>query len=483
MRIQNQETLVSHGNRLGRQALVKILEAGLQGADPYQNTKRLLSLRGDKLTVGGKEFEPQGTPRSGDAVYDLSQTGNIYVIGAGKGIQRVALALEEVLGDRLTDGHVIDKKGYPVILNRIGVSLGGHPVPDEDCIAGCMKILEIAKRIKKNDVVFTCIGNGVSSLLTLPVPGVTLEDIKRTTYIMQIEHGAATSDLGPIRNHLDMLKGGRISRYISPANAIHILAIDPGSHDLLMHKNSWLHTLPDSSTFRLAIDNLKKWGAWEEVPRSVREFLIRAEPEHETVKAAEFERMPSRIFGVMPGHRQTAKLPPAIKAAEALGFKPVVLAEELMWVEAQTAGIYLSEIARTIERRCQPFEPPCALFTSGEYVVTVGKEKGVGGRNQEFLLSAALRIAGSQKIVIGSVDTDGNDGPSVQFADQTLDLPCLAGGIVDGMTVEEAANAGINIATELKRHNSTPVLLKLNSGIIAEPNISLNDLTVALVMG
>ena len=130
MRIQNQEILVSHGNRLARQALVKILEAGLQGADPYQNAKRLLSLRGDKLTVGGREFEPEGTPRSGDAVYDLSQIGNIYVIGAGKGIQRVALAIEEVLGDRLTDGHVIDKKGYPVILNRIGVSLGGHPVPD-----------------------------------------------------------------------------------------------------------------------------------------------------------------------------------------------------------------------------------------------------------------------------------------------------------------------------------------------------------------
>jgi len=117
-------------------------------------------------------------------------------------------------------------------------------------------------------------------------------------------------------------------------------------------------------------------------------------------------------------------------------------------------------------------------------VVTVGKETGIGGRNQEFVLSAAQGIDGSKNIVIGSVDTDGTDGPGIQFAEGLEGIPtCLAGGIVDGGTVEEARNAGINLAEELKKHNTSPTLWKLKSGIVATPNISLIDLTVALVMG
>ncbi|MFC2020452.1 glycerate kinase [Chloroflexota bacterium] len=482
MRIQNRKTLVSHGNTQGRKALLDILEAGLQASDPYHNTRKLIRLDKDELIIGGNEYEPHGTLKPGDIVFNLSQIGNIYVFGAGKGIQRVAKAIEDLLGDRLTGGHVIDKKGYPIILKKIGVTLGGHPVPDEDCVKGCQRILEMTRGLSEQDLVFTCVGNGVSSLLTMPVPDVSLDDVRRTVSIMQIERGAPTSDLTAIRNHIDMVKGGKISRHIHPAKAIHVLALHPGNHHQLMHRNSWLHTLPDCTTFQLAVDNLKKWDAWEAVPTTVREYLEKADPEHETVKAEEFDKMSFRIFGVMPGYNQSAKLPAAIKKAEELGFKPVVLTDDLMWIEASQASIYLSAIARTSERTGYPFKPPCAIFTNGEMVVTVGKEKGIGGRNQEFVLTAATRIAGSENILIASVDTDGTDGPGTQFIKGSENMPCLAGGIVDGYTVAEAEKAGVNIIEALKRHNTTPALLELKSGMVAAPNISLNDLTVALIM-
>lgn len=483
-RIENAESLVSHGNVRGRKAVLEILEAGLQAADPYDNTRQLIRLEGDRLSVGGRDFEPEGAPHRGDAVYDLSQIERIYVFGAGKGTQRVAKAIEDTLGERITGGHVIDKKGHPVILERIGVSLGGHPVPDEDCVSGCERIIEMTEGLTKNDLVFTCVGNGVSSMLTMPVPGISLDDVKKTTYILQIEHGAPTRDLNAVRNHLDMLKGGRISRYIQPARAIHIIAREPGTYDELMYRNFWLHTLPDYTTFELAVENLKKWDAWEEVPSSVREFLTAADPRFETVKAKEFEETPSRIFGVMPGHEQTAKLPAAMKRAEELGFKPVILTDSLWGAEAHQAGTFLAAICRTIERSGQPVEPPCALFTSGEVVVTVGNEEGIGGRNQEYALSAALGISGSKNTVIASVDTDGTDGPGTQFFTGPDGMPhCLAGGIVDGETVAEAREAGISLDEEMKRHNTSPVLWKLENGVMATPSISLVDLTVALVMG
>ncbi len=483
MRIRNAQDISSHGNTDGRAAMVAILEAGLQAADPYHNTRELIRRENGRLIVGGSRFEPDGSPVTGEEVFDLSHIGRILVLGAGKGIQRVARALEDVLGDRLNGGHIIDKKGYPALLERIEVTLGGHPVPDEDCVRGCQRILELTRGLTERDLVFTCIGNGVSALLTLPVPGVSLEDVKATTRIMQIEHGAPTTDLNPVRNHLDMVKGGRISRHIGPARAIHLIAIEPGSYQELMHENYWLHTLPDGTTYEQAIDNLHKWGAWDEVADSVRQFLLRKDPAFDTVKADEFERMNSRIFGLMPGPRQTAKLPAAMRRAEELGYRAYFLGEEVSAIEASHAASYLSEIAKTVERRGQPFEPPCALFTSGEMVVTVGKSGGVGGRNQEFALAAAQRIAGSSRIVIASVDTDGTDGPGMQFAQNEEYVPCLAGGVVDGLTIEEASLAGVDVSDALRRHDTTPALWRTNNGILAEPGISLNDLTVALIMG
>jgi glycerate-2-kinase len=115
-------------------------------------------------------------------------------------------------------------------------------------------------------------------------------------------------------------------------------------------------------------------------------------------------------------------------------------------------------------------------------LVTVGREKGVGGRNQEFALAAAQRIAGSRNIIVGSVDSDGTDGPGTQFAQVYGGIPCLAGGVVDGETMDEARTSGVNVAEELKRHNASAALWKLRSGIAATPNISLNDLTVTLIM-
>jgi len=112
----------------------------------------------------------------------------------------------------------------------------------------------------------------------------------------------------------------------------------------------------------------------------------------------------------------------------------------------------------------------------------VGKEKGMGGRNQEFALAAALKIAGSPGIVVGSVDSDGSDGPGHQFVDGYENVPVLGGGIVDGETAARADRLGVDIREELKKHNASPTLWKLGGGVILTPNLSVNDLSVALVM-
>ncbi|MFC1910571.1 MOFRL family protein, partial [Chloroflexota bacterium] len=164
--------------------------------------------------------------------------------------------------------------------------------------------------------------------------------------------------------------------------------------------------------------------------------------------------------------------------------KALFLAEHMWFVEARQAGIMAGCIAREIEYSGQPVEPPVVLFSGGEMVVSVGEEKGIGGRNQEYALSAAQIISGSKNIIIGSVDTDGTDGPGAQFGEALDGIPsCLAGGVVDGNTVIEAELAGIDIAEELKRHNTSPALWKLGAGVHAVPGISIMDLTAVMVTG
>ncbi len=488
MRILNAEALCSHGNVVGRKHMVEILEAGLRAADPYYNTLQMMRVEKGRLIVGAPDFEPSGMPVSGPEIIDLHKIGRILVFGAGKGVHRVAEAIEDVLGDRLEGGHIVVKHGDEVKLRRIGYTHGAHPAPDEGCALGCQRMLDMARGLTANDLVFTIAGNGVSSLMTVPAPGLTMEDLRQTTYQMQIVRGAFTGDLGPVRNHIDAIKGGRLTRAFQPARAIHLIAVDPNNnagpsttgYQRLVHNNTWLHFFPDCSTYADAIAMLKKYDAWEAVPERVRQHLLRADPAQETVKPAEFEQTRYRIFGVMPD--KIGLVPTAMKKATELGYRPHRLSMFLR-AEAREAGNVIGTIARTIEEYGTPFEPPCALFTSGELIVTVGDAKGIGGRNQEYALGSAEVIARSQNVVVGAVDSDGTDGPGAQFADKDLGIPNLAGGIVDGYTLQEAKAAGIDIRGELQQHNTTPPLWKLNSGVLATHNISVNDLGVALVMG
>ena len=494
MRILNAGSIGSHGNVEGRKQVVEILEAGLQASNPYHNVRKLVRVEGNHLIVGFPLFEPGGSPRSGDEVFDLDKIGSIYVVGAAKGVQHAARAIEDVLGDRLTGGHVIAKHGDQPLLSRIGVTYGAHPVPDEGCARGCRQILKVLEGVKPEDLVFTIVGNGVSALLTLPVDEVSLEDIRRITYDMQIEKGAPTEDLNAVRNHLDQMKGGQISRRLQQVRAVHIVVFDVndfiypqdiprsacyGYHHLI-HRNLWLHSLPDFTTFHDAVAMLKKWDVWDRAPEAVRRYLLNAGPERETVKAAEFERWNHRIFGVMP--KELGVLPMAAARAAELGYTPHVLSRFLQ-AEASQAGYTLADIAKTVEKDGTPFTPPCALLSSGELLVTVGEEHGIGGRNQEFALAAARRIRGSQRIVVGAVDTDGTDGPGGQFwADEGASIPCLGGGLVDGYTAQEAETAGIDLHAALRRHNTSQALWALDCGVHIDQNISLGDLDVILIM-
>jgi glycerate-2-kinase len=284
MRIKNTGKLNGHGNTEGRRVMTELLEAGLEAADPAINAGKLLKREGSMQYIGSEAFEPIGSPPTGVDVYDLkSDIDRIYVFGAGKGIWRAIQAIEDILGEYLTGGHVILKYGDEGSSEKIGITRAAHPVPDENCILGCQRMKDCIGQaeLADRDLVSTGIGNGVSSLMTFPPRGVALEDVKRCTHVIQIERGFSTPELNMVRNQLDLFKGGRITRFLHPAKMVHIMTVDVNvrnaynveGYQALMETNSWLHTLPDMTRPAVAMDFLKNHDLWDSMAASVRDYL------------------------------------------------------------------------------------------------------------------------------------------------------------------------------------------------------------------
>ncbi len=486
MRVKNKETLANHGNVKGRKIVTELLDAGLDALDPYYRIKKLVNIKDNKIILETDGFEMKDDPHKGNVEFNLEDYDRIFVIGAAKGIQRAALGLEEALGDLLTAGEIIGKHGEEIICKKIGVTLAGHPVPDEFCIEGCKKIENIANSLTKRDLVFTIFGSGCGSLFTYPAGDITMEDMSRFTYMMQIEKGVPTSDLNPIRTHIDRFKGGRILRELMPATVVNLVTADPSkmgtpvtrmSYYQMLQTNTFFPTVATGSTYEDCIAILNKWDALDKTPDSIKRHLLSGTKETENMTPEEYETFGARFLGLI--FKDTTVYPAVKEKAAELGFECKMLSE-YQFAEAREAGTVDAQMALTAERLGEPFKAPIVLMSSGENVVTVGKEKGIGGRNQEYCLGAAVAIKGSEKIVIGAVDTDGTDGPGGFKLNGAPE--CLAGAVVDGYTLLEADEKGIDLWQGLKTHGTSEPLWKLGCGVDAESNVSALDLRIILIM-
>lgn len=485
MRIKNITSITSHGNTDGRKIVAQLLDAGLDSIDPYFRVKEFIRIIDNKILINNQGFEMRGDPHSGVLCFDLNDYDRVFVIGAAKGVQRAAVAFEEVLGDVLTGGHVIGKHGEEILCKKIGVTLAGHPVPDQFCVEGCRKIEELLKDVTERDLIFTVFGSGCGSLFTYPAGNITIEDIARFTRVMQIEKGVPTSDLNPIRTHIDRFKGGRITRLLKRATLVHTVTADPSkmntpvlrvSYFDMLKNNTFFPTVATATTYKDCIDIIKKWDAWDETPDSIKEHLLAGTEKNENMTVEEYESYGCRFFGLV--FKDSTVYPSVRNKAKEMGLKCIMLSE-YMEAEASQAGFIDGNMALCCERLGEPFKGPVVLMSSGENIVTVGKECGVGGRNQEYCLAAAMKIEGSKNIVIGAVDTDGTDGPG-GFVYK--DAPnCLCGAVVDGFTMVEANRKGINMQAQLKAHNTSEPLWELGCGISATANVSALDLRIIYI--
>ncbi|MFZ2054138.1 MAG: glycerate kinase [Candidatus Aminicenantales bacterium] len=435
-----------------RDDAISIFQAGLKAVDAANAVRKHARLQNDILTVGDKS-------------YDLGRYDGVYIIGAGKAAAEMARPLEEILGDRLRSGVINVKYGHARPLLRIEVNEAGHPVPDEAGLRGTEKIKETLRRTGDKDLVIFLLSGGGSALLPSPAPGLALDDKQRLTQLL-LESGANIQEINTIRKHISAVKGGQLARLAFPSTLISLILSDVIGDRVDSIASG--PTVPDGTTFSACLRILDKYGVADKTPPAVLDHLrkgARGEVE-ETPKAGDpaFARTQNVIVG-----SNIQALLAAQEKAESLGYNCLILSS---CVEGETREIARmhAALAREILASGHPARRPACLISGGETTVTI-HGRGLGGRNQEFALAAAITLDGLADIVVLSGGTDGTDGPTD-----------AAGAIADGTTVGRARKLGLEAADYLRENDSYHFFERLGDLLMTGPTLTnVMDLRLVLV--
>ena len=393
--------------------------------------------------------------------HDYSRYRHIYVVGAGKAGASMARAVERVLGRKITSGLLNVKYGHVAKLRRIELNECGHPVPDAAGVDGASRIAAMAEQAGRDDLVLCLVSGGASALLPFPADPITLEEKQAVTKLL-LACGANIHQINAVRKHISRIKGGQLARLAAPATVHALLLSDVIGDDLDVIGSG--PTAPDASTFARALEILDYFNIRERVPASVRERIeagVRGEIP-ETPKPG--DPVFARVRNVIVGGNRLA-LDAAAARAKALGYRTLVLSSRIEGETRDVARMHAA-IAREIAADGRPLKPPACVITGGETTVTL-RGNGLGGRNQEFVLAAAIDLAGVPETVVLSAGTDGTDGPTD-----------AAGAIADGQTLSRRPDA----AAFLENNDSYHYFESLGDLLKTGPtNTNVMDVRVLLV--
>ena len=441
--------------RQARSALKRIYEAAVGAAQPSRLLERQIKISGHALVIEND----RGRTR-------FPLTGKVYLVGAGKGADLSAPVWQGLLNHRLHQGvFVVRDRPLRDRLERISVSVAGHPLPDERGLMGTERCLQMVRRAGRNDGVIFFLMGGASSLLVQPAAGLTLAD-KRAVTVALLKSGMSIAEINCVRKHLSAIKAGGLLRAAYPARVI-TLAIS----DVLDDDPTVIGSAPsfhDPTTFREAWKILAKYRLLDSLPKRVVSHLARGVQGEipETLKPG--NALSSRSPFVVLANNSDS-LAAARSKAESLGFAATVLAADLSGDAQTRAREICSKLKSFLSAKTARRRPRCFLL-GGETTVRV-RGKGLGGRNQQFALASAIALRGSRGLYLLSAASDGSDGPTD-----------AAGAFVDGDTFTQAKGLGLDPYHALRDNDSYHFFERLKDSFRPGPTgTNVLDFIIALV--
>lgn len=436
-----------------RKDALQIFRAGISEVIAEKVIREKLELEGDKLHIDKK-------------TYNLRKLKKVIVIGAGKASSYMAKAVEEILANRITDGLIITKYGHRAGLKRIKIIEAGHPIPDKNSLSGTKKIKKLLDSAGKEDLVISLISGGGSALMTLPVKGISLEDVRRLTELL-LSSGATIHEINTIRKHLSQVKGGNLARLIYPAQSINLMISDVIGDNLDVIASG--PTVSDSSTFKEALNILKKYKLTDKVSKNILKHLQEGARSKIPETPKKNDLIFKKVYNLIVANNRLA-LEGARKKAQQLGYRTEVLSRALEGEARDVAKDQVNQAKKFLNSKKEQSQPIC-LISGGETTVTI-KGKGRGGRCQEFALASAMKIAGKKEnLVVLACGTDGTDGPTE-----------AAGAVADTYTITRAQEKHLNPEKYLANNDSYHFFKRLGDLIITGPtHTNVMDLYLILI--
>ena len=422
-------------------SIQRIVQAALDAADPALAVQRVLHLSDHQLRASG-------------VTYDLSKFSKIHLLSIGKAGGRLAVALEALLGGFLSRGLVIVKTAEQPPLSLSTVFVGGHPVPDENSLAAGKAVLDFLAGIGPDDLLICAISGGASALIAAPHAPITLADLQDLTSRL-LACGAPIHEINTLRRHLDLLKGGGFLQQTG-ATVLSLILSDVIGNEL--HAIASGPTAADPSTRADALQILQKYDLSGQVAQSILTVLQDApetlKPGHPRLNNVQNLLIGSNLMAIHAALRQAADE----------GFHPYLLRADLGG-EARDAAIELCRALRWACQRGEPVARPFCMVAGGETTVTL-HGNGRGGRNTELALAAVTELADFPNVLLLSLATDGEDGPTD-----------AAGAIVNGETWQRAKTLGLGPIDHLQRNDSYSFFEALDDLVKTGPTgTNVNDL-------
>ncbi len=410
-----------------RKLALEIAEAGLAAIDTKAVIRKWVKEEDGRLTIGGKVIRKEERKR-------------IFVVGIGKCALDAGAALEEILGDAITRGIVLDvREGR---LRRIKTHSGTHPFPTEANVKATAEIIELLAECTPRDLVLFIISGGGSTLLCQPRNFTYMEEAKLLEYLFEIS--APIEKINVLRKHLSLARGGHLAAFAYPARVVSLIFSDVPGDDVEFIASG--PTVKDTTTVHEARAVAKKYELEKRLGFQI--HLL------ENPKDEKYFR---RVSNVVVVSNQIALAAMQSEAARA-GFKTEIVTHTLRG-EARKMGV-------DIIKKVHKLPAHSIVLYGGETTVTV-RGNGLGGRNQELALAAMEKITRGELVL--SLASDGRDNGD------------YAGALCDIMTKEKAERMGLKADDFLKKNDSSRFFEQMEDMLITggiESNVS--DLVIAI---
>ncbi|MDB5758625.1 MAG: glycerate kinase [Burkholderia sp.] len=385
-------------------------------------------------------------------------SGRVIVIGAGKASAEMARAVEQAWPGAL-EGLVVTRYGCSVPCEHIEIVEAAHPVPDEAGHRAAQRILDKVQGLCSDDMVLVLISGGGSSLLSLPLPGITLADKKAVNKAL-LASGATIAEMNCVRRHLSAIKGGRLAKACYPAQVVTLLISDvPGDRPMDIASGP---TVADPTTCEEALSILARYNI--AVPQNVTDVLTSGTGESVKPDDPMIANCTTHIIAA-----PQMALEAAAAVAQRAGLRAHILGDSIEG-EARDVAKVMAGIASQIVAHRQPFKPPCVLLSGGETTVTI-RGTGRGGRNVEFLLALGLALAGQPGVYALAGDTDGIDGQEE-----------IAGAILVPDSLARASTQGIRAIESLADNDGHGFFGAIGDAVMTGPTLTnVNDFRAIVI--